>query len=230
MALRPAGEAESPFECMLAARQKPAGALSRFGSGLADPVVGLGQAAANLAPQEMTSAAGLAEMNAANPAGPQMQPEAFPPDIAQRTNAAVRRARAGYSVNAPMLAKGFAAKSIIKWRPGRLRIGLDTALLRRLATIGCTEREMASVLGISLDTLQRRKADDPAIVQTIEEGRAVARVWLRWRQWECARAGNVTLPIFLGKISWASAIAPNLSMVPAPRYRIFCARPARPAG
>lgn len=63
----------------------------------------------------------------------------------------------------------------------------------RLAAIGCTQEEMAHVLGLSVATIRRRfKAQ-------IARGRASMAVSLRRKQWAAAKKGNVTMLIWLGK-------------------------------
>ena len=52
---------------------------------------------------------------------------------------------------------------------------------------------MASVLGVSVDTLQRRFAAQ------IKDGRAEGKMSLRRKMWEMALGGNVSLLIWLSK-------------------------------
>lgn len=70
---------------------------------------------------------------------------------------------------------------------------IDEKLLRKLAVIHCNQEEMASVLGISVDTIQRRYAAQ------IKDGRAEGKMSLRRKMWEMALNGNVTLLIWLSK-------------------------------
>jgi hypothetical protein len=44
---------------------------------------------------------------------------------------------------------------------GRPRIEFDRKVIEGLASIQCTDEEIAAVLGVSVDTLTRRKKDDP---------------------------------------------------------------------
>lgn len=76
---------------------------------------------------------------------------------------------------------------------GRPRIQIDRKLLEDLASIGCTTPEMARILGVSEDTLERRFAG------IIEKGRANLDMSLRRKQVEVAQTGNVTMLIWLGK-------------------------------
>jgi len=78
-------------------------------------------------------------------------------------------------------------------RRGRPRKNLDGNLIRRLAGIGCTNKEIAAVTGVSEDTLERNFAG------VIEKGRETAKASLRRFQWKSAAGGNVTMQIWLGK-------------------------------
>ena len=75
----------------------------------------------------------------------------------------------------------------------RPRKVIDESLLRKLAVIHCNQEEMASVLGVSVDTLQRRYAAQ------IKDGRAEGKMSLRRKMWEMALNGNVSLLIWLSK-------------------------------
>lgn len=70
---------------------------------------------------------------------------------------------------------------------------IDPEQVRKLAAIGCTHEEIASVVGCSTDTLVRRFLD------VIEEGRSQGKSSLRRKQWEMAINGNVTMLVWLGK-------------------------------
>jgi len=82
---------------------------------------------------------------------------------------------------------------------GRPRIELDLRQVEELARIGCTEADMAAVLGVSVDTIQRRKRDCEEFRGVIEKGRAALRNSLRRLQVKKALEGNVTMLIWLGK-------------------------------
>jgi hypothetical protein len=76
---------------------------------------------------------------------------------------------------------------------------IDVKNAERLALIQCTDVEMALCLGVSVDTLARRKQQDPEFAETIERGRANGKMSLRRVQWQSAQAGNATMQIWLGK-------------------------------
>ena len=82
---------------------------------------------------------------------------------------------------------------------GRPRLELDLRQVEELARIGCTEDDMAAVLGISVDTIQRRKRSSKEFCGVIEKGRASLRNSLRRLQVKKALEGNTTMLIWLGK-------------------------------
>ena len=76
---------------------------------------------------------------------------------------------------------------------------IDPKQVEELARIGCAEEDMAAVLGVSVDTLQRRKRACAEFRGAIEKGRASLRNSLRRLQVKKALEGNVTMLIWLGK-------------------------------
>ena len=64
-----------------------------------------------------------------------------------------------------------------------------------MASIGCTNKEIASVLNVSTKTIQR--SDDAS--ETIKAGHEKLRASLRRMQFTSANNGNVTMQIWLGK-------------------------------
>lgn len=78
---------------------------------------------------------------------------------------------------------------------GRPKKFIDLELVEKLAHIQCTHAEIASTLGVSIDTLQRNK--DYAEVK--RKGAEGGRKSLRRMQFESANRGNVTMQIWLGK-------------------------------
>ena len=80
-----------------------------------------------------------------------------------------------------------------KRKPGRPKIELDTGLIEQLASIFCTNGEIAEIMGCSIDTLQRNYA------LYIKRGKANAKSSLRRLQWSKAQDGNVPMLIWLGK-------------------------------
>ncbi len=77
---------------------------------------------------------------------------------------------------------------------GRKKIILDTEQIQRLASMQCTTKEIAFVLGVSIDTLNRNYKEH------IELGKAEGKILLRRAQWRNAvEKDNVTMQIWLGK-------------------------------
>jgi hypothetical protein len=80
-----------------------------------------------------------------------------------------------------------------KNKGGRPAIKLDTDIIENMAAIHCTNREIAEVMGVSVDTLQR---NFPSFLQ---KGRARGKAKLRRMQWQAAEQGNATMLVWLGK-------------------------------
>ena len=76
---------------------------------------------------------------------------------------------------------------------GRKPIEINQEQVTRLAAIGCTNEEIASVVGCSHDTLVRR------FKELLAEGRLQGKASLRRKQFELALSGNTTMLIWLGK-------------------------------
>lgn len=77
---------------------------------------------------------------------------------------------------------------------GRPKKDLDPEIIKNLAAINCTMEEIASVMGCSKDTIERRFA---AIVK---EGRDTGKVSLRREMWKAVKEkGNITMMIWLSK-------------------------------
>ena len=76
---------------------------------------------------------------------------------------------------------------------GRPRTPVDPDLIYKLAAIHCTNKEIASIVGIHIDSLQRHHKD------LLAAGRENGKGRLRRKMWEQALAGNVTMMIWLSK-------------------------------
>lgn len=70
---------------------------------------------------------------------------------------------------------------------------IDIELVKNLASIFCTVEEIAAMVGVSKDTLERRYA------AIIKEGKERGKASLRRLQWKIAQGGNASMAIFLGK-------------------------------
>lgn len=75
----------------------------------------------------------------------------------------------------------------------RPRKKVDEELLKKLASIHCTMKEMSSIVGVSVDTLEIRYSD--LIKKARENGKMSLRRW----QFELAAKHNLGMLIWLGK-------------------------------
>tara|TARA_Y100001938_G_C7946086_1_gene356829 strand:- start:322 stop:627 length:306 start_codon:yes stop_codon:yes gene_type:complete len=73
------------------------------------------------------------------------------------------------------------------------KYNIDTKQVQKLASLGCTNKEMADFFGCSPDLLEKSYS------VFLTKGRAEQRIRLRQLQWKSAEKGNVTMQIFLGK-------------------------------
>lgn len=76
---------------------------------------------------------------------------------------------------------------------GRPKKNIDPEVVEKLASIMCTMNEIATFVGCSVDTLERRFAD------VIKRGQEKGRTSLRRFQYLAAEKGNTTMLIWLGK-------------------------------
>ena len=82
---------------------------------------------------------------------------------------------------------------LAQYKGGRHKKPVDEDLLRKLASIHCTMEEMASIVKVSVDTLERRFAD------VIKEERSKGKMSLRRWQWTLASKENLGMLVWLGK-------------------------------
>lgn len=82
---------------------------------------------------------------------------------------------------------------------GRPWAVIDPDVVERAAMIGCTNDEIAAVVGVVESTLSKHMKINPAIQAAITHGRALGRSTLRRMQWQEATKGNTTMLIWLGK-------------------------------
>lgn len=88
-----------------------------------------------------------------------------------------------------------------KKKGGRPRFDFSDKLplVRKLASIQCTDEEIAAGIGCSQDTLARGRKREPDLDAAILEGRANGRMSLRRAQYQRAMDGNPAMLIWLGK-------------------------------
>jgi hypothetical protein len=78
-------------------------------------------------------------------------------------------------------------------KTGRPLKEISANQVKSLAEIGCTNIEIATVCGCSVDTLERRFAD------IIKKGRETMKSSLRRFQYTSAKSGSVPMQIWMGK-------------------------------
>jgi len=78
---------------------------------------------------------------------------------------------------------------------GRPKFVIDYNQVEQLSGIQCTQEEIASFLGCSVDTLQR----DEKFCGIYKAGMNKGRMSLRRKQWKSLDDGNNTMLIWLGK-------------------------------
>jgi hypothetical protein len=96
------------------------------------------------------------------------------------------------------MAKVFFDEIKTKGRPKKLLNALGVETIRSLASIQCTDEEIASVLGCSVDLLTNRNNNE-AFQEAKEVGQLSGKASLRRMQFKTAEAGNATMQIWLGK-------------------------------
>ncbi len=82
---------------------------------------------------------------------------------------------------------------------GRPRLQFDLRMVEDLGKIQSTHSELAAVLGVSVDTVERRLRDDSEFCSAYEKGLENGKSSLRRIQWKAALGGNTTMQIWLGK-------------------------------
>lgn len=82
---------------------------------------------------------------------------------------------------------------------GRKRIEINLEEVERLAGLGLTEEEIALSLGVSTDTLARRKQGIAAFAEAIKRGKAKAGGEVANALFQQALAGNVAAAIWYEK-------------------------------
>jgi predicted transcriptional regulator len=80
-----------------------------------------------------------------------------------------------------------------KPKRGRPRLEIDPKQVKALSSIGCTQEEIAAVMGCTVRTLRNRFAGE------MRQGMETMRMSLRRWQYEKAKGGNVAMLIWLGK-------------------------------
>ncbi len=82
-----------------------------------------------------------------------------------------------------------------KNKGGRPKKQLDYDMIEKLALIQCTQDEIASCLGVNVKTLRA----DERFVDLYKMGQEKGKMSLRRWQYDCAKKGNSSMLIWLGK-------------------------------
>src|SRR5262245_20046641 len=80
----------------------------------------------------------------------------------------------------------------ISRKPRKGTLPRDIDQCRKLAALGCTHPEIAMVLGMGVQTFQRRLKDEPRFAAAYQLGQMQQFVNLRQLQWRHARSQNGT--------------------------------------
>ena len=83
-------------------------------------------------------------------------------------------------------------------RPQMILNDTGKETIEKLSAIMCTDEEIASVLGMSVDTLLNNNNRD-AFLEHKQIGQSRGKMSLRRMQWATANKGNATMQIWLGK-------------------------------
>ena len=83
----------------------------------------------------------------------------------------------------------------------RPKIEIDFDMVKKLCAIQCTGQEIADVLDVSYDTLERRvkEVHQISFADYIKKHSANGKMSLRRKQHEVAMNGNTTMLVWLGK-------------------------------
>ena len=73
------------------------------------------------------------------------------------------------------------------------KYNIDNEQVKKLATLGCTNKEIADFFGCSADLIEKSYSE------FLTKGRAEMKMRLRQLQWKSAEKGNVVMQIWLGK-------------------------------
>ncbi|MFA4972858.1 MAG: hypothetical protein WC683_09610 [bacterium] len=93
------------------------------------------------------------------------------------------------------------AKNGNNGKGGRPPITIRWDEFEKLCAMQCTEEEIASWFGCSVDTVERRCKEKykACFAEVFAEKRGAGKVSLRRAQWQVGVKGNVTMLIWLGK-------------------------------
>ena len=81
---------------------------------------------------------------------------------------------------------------------GRKPVEIDLEQLEKLASLQCTDKELAAFFRCTTRTVETRRKE-PAFKEALERGRAMGQISVRRAQMKLLEAGNATMGVWLGK-------------------------------
>jgi hypothetical protein len=81
---------------------------------------------------------------------------------------------------------------------GRKPVEIDLEQLEKLASLQCTDSELAAFFRCTTRTIEKRRRE-PAFKESLERGRAIGQISVRRAQMKLLEAGNATMGVWLGK-------------------------------
>jgi hypothetical protein len=81
---------------------------------------------------------------------------------------------------------------------GRKPLEIDVEQLEKLASLQCTDRELAAFFRCTTRTIEKRRKE-PAFKEALERGKAMGQISVRRAQMKLLEGGNATMGIWLGK-------------------------------
>src|SRR5579864_7636811 len=81
---------------------------------------------------------------------------------------------------------------------GRKPAKIDLLELEKLASLQCTDEEIASFFGVSTRTIESRRKQ-PQFAEAERRGKAKGRISVRRAQMKLLEGGNATMGVWLGK-------------------------------
>ena len=81
---------------------------------------------------------------------------------------------------------------------GRKLVEIDFEQLEKLASLQCTEEEIAAWFRCTTRTIEKRRKE-PLFKEVMERGKAMGRISIRRAQMKLLDGGNATMGVWLGK-------------------------------
>ncbi len=81
---------------------------------------------------------------------------------------------------------------------GRKPVEIDLEQLEKLASLQCTDQELAAFFRCTTRTIEKRRKE-PAFKEALDRGKAMGQISVRRAQMRLLDSGNATIGIWLGK-------------------------------